>query len=122
MEPQNKTILIVDDNKDLLILHREVLEGKGYNIITASTGEEALILIESRSIDLTLLDLNLPDIKGDKLMGKIKRVKPEIKVIIMTGHEDVESYIRTSQLGAIDYLIKPVSPAGLVNVLRKALP
>lgn len=121
MEHNNHTILIVDDNRELSFLHQEVLADKGYNVLTAATGAEALALIESRSIDLVILDLHLPDINGETLFGKVKRIKPDIKVIIMTGYEDVESYVKTSQLGAIDYLIKPVSPKGLINVLKKAL-
>lgn len=118
---KNFTILLVDDNKDLLLVQGEVLSDEGYNVVTAETGRDALELLECRPVDLVILDLKLPDTDGEVLMEKMKRMRPMVKIIIMTGNDDIDTYIQTLQKGAIDYLIKPFSPKGLVTVLKKVL-
>jgi len=120
-EQKKFTILLVEDDIDLSLIEKTILMEEGYNVVTAATGADALGLLEVYKIDLVVLDLNLPDINGEALLGKMKKIKPKIKVIIMTGQEDIDSYIHTLQLGAIDYLIKPVSPNGLTGVLKKIL-
>lgn len=119
---QNRfTILLVEDDIDLSLIEKTILMEEGYNVITAATGLKALGLLDDHKIDLVVLDINLPDINGKALLEKMKRIKPNIKVIIMSGQEDIDSYKHTLQLGAIDYLIKPVSPDGLTGVLKKVL-
>jgi len=120
-EQKKFTILLVEDDIDLSLIEKTILMEEGYNVVTAATGADALGLLEVYKTDLVVLDLNLPDINGEALLGKMKKIKPKIKVIIMTGQEDIDSYIHTLQLGAIDYLIKPVSPNGLTGVLKKIL-
>ena len=121
-QPHKKhTILLVDDNRDLLLVQGAILAEEGYNVITGATGAEAMELLEGSHVDLVILDLKLPDIDGEALMGKMKRIRPGAKFIIMTGCDDISKYIETLQNGAIDYLIKPFSPKGLVKVLKKVL-
>jgi DNA-binding NtrC family response regulator len=112
---------MVDDDKNLLFIQGEILAEEGYDVLTAATGSEALMSLERQHVDLVILDLNLPDIGGDALLQKIKRLHPNVKVIIMTGHEDIDSYVETMRKGATDYLIKPLPPKSLINVLKKVL-
>src|SRR3989304_7007395 len=100
-EQKKFTILLVEDDIDLSLIEKTILMEEGYNVVTAATGADALGLLEVYKIDLVVLDLNLPDINGEALLGKMKKIKPKIKVIIITGQEDIDSYIHTLQLGAI---------------------
>lgn len=115
------TILLIEDDAKLSLIEELILTDEGYNVVKAATGERGLEIITDQQIDLVILDLMLPDTSGQTLLAKIRRLRPEIKVIIMTGHEDVDSYIETIQRGAIDYMIKPVAPAALISVLKKVL-
>lgn len=110
METHGHTILIVDDDRELSMVLEHTLTNKGFNVITAGNGGDALEHLRNWAIDLVVLDLMLPDMEGEVVLRKMKQLRPRAKVIIMTGHEDVESYVHTAQMGAADYLIKPVSP------------
>lgn len=115
------TILLIEDDAKLSLIEEQILTDEGYNVVKAATGEQGLEIITAQQIDLVILDLMLPDTSGQALLTKMRRLRPEVKVIIMTGHEDVDSYIETIQRGAIDYMIKPVAPAALLTVLKKVL-
>lgn len=122
MQSNLNTILIVEDDSDLSLILQYALSKEGFNVFTAVNGTEALNLLEDWAIDLVVLDLNLaPDMDGKTVLRKMKQIRPRTKVIIMTGREDVESYIQTTQSGAIDYLIKPVSPKKLLCAIEKSL-
>lgn len=121
MKTDSHTILIVDDDKELSLILEYALTDRGFTVITADNGAEALEYLRNRAIDVVVLDLGLPDMEGKTLLRKMKREKPKVKVIIMTGYDDVESYIDTTQHGAFDYLIKPLSPKELMIVIEKAL-
>lgn len=115
------TILLIEDDAKLSMIEEHILTDEGYDVIKAATGEKGMDVITAQPVDLVILDLKLPDTTGQTLLPKIKRLRPEIKVVIMTGHEDVASYVETIQRGAIDYMIKPVAPAALITVLKKVL-
>lgn len=125
MEPMESgihtTILIVDDDLDLTRVTEYPLAQHGFHVLTALNGATALDYLKNQAIEVVLLDLGLPDMNGRTLLRKIKQEWPSIKVIIITGHEDVESYIDTIQHGAFDYLIKPVLPRELIKVIEKVL-
>lgn len=115
------TILIVDDDLELIQVEGKVLGNIGYDVVTVTTGAKALEVIVNRHIDIVILDLKLPDMDGEVVLRKMKQLRPGTKIIIMTGFGDVESYLHTLQKGVIDYLIKPVSPKGLAKVIEKSL-
>jgi PAS domain S-box-containing protein len=82
------TILVIDDEEDVLLVSRSTLERLGYVVLEARTGEEAVRIARSfdKEIDLAILDVGLPDIRGDKLFDLIKEIRPNLKVLVSTGH------------------------------------
>ncbi|MEI7988570.1 MAG: fused response regulator/phosphatase [Chloroflexota bacterium] len=109
MQSQTADILIVDDNDDNRVLLKRRLERRGFKILTAENGREALDLIRQNRFDLILLDIMMPIMNGYQVLEELK-VDPElhnIPVIIISGIDDIESVARCIELGAEDYLLKP---------------
>ena len=109
MQSQTADILIVDDNDDNRVLLKRRLERRGFKIMTAENGREALDLIRQNRFDLILLDIMMPIMNGYQVLEELK-VDPElhnIPVIIISGIDDIESVARCIELGAEDYLLKP---------------
>jgi len=119
----NEKILIVDDEEDVLELVRYNLDRSGYQIITASSGEEALSKARKNSLDLIILDLMLPGIDGLEVCKKLKGdVKTEhIPIIMLTAKGDESDIVTGLELGAEDYITKPFSPKVLVARVRRIL-
>jgi len=120
---KKETILIVDDEEDILELIKFNLEIEGYSIITALTGEKAVKLARQSAIDLIILDLMLPGIDGLEVTKILKRDEKTIGIpIIMLTAKGEESDIVTGlELGADDYLSKPFSPKILIARIRAIL-
>ena len=118
-------ILWVDDEIDLLQPYIIYLKGKGYDVITASNGEDALLtfsderLAISGSIDIVFLDENMPGMTGLETLQEIKRLHPEVPVVMITKSE--EEHIMEQAIGEkiADYLIKPVNPSQILLCLKK---
>lgn len=100
-----KTILIVDDDEYISSMLCEALKGEGYNTLCAFSGTEALLLLESHSPDLILLDLMLPGMSGEELI-KFKKIN-DIPVIVVSAKADVENKVNLLLGGAADYVTKP---------------
>ena len=116
------TILWADDEIDLLKPHILFLNGKGYEIITALSGDEAIDFVkDNNDISVVLLDENMPGLTGLETLTKIKQLKPELPVIMITKSE--EEYIMEDAIGSkiADYLIKPVNPNQILLSLKKTL-
>lgn len=113
------TILWVDDEIDLLRPHIIFLEQKGYHVLTASNGHDALELVSQNPIDLVFLDENMPGIGGLETLPKIKAIKSALPVVMVTKSE--EENIMDMAVGAqiSDYLIKPVNPKQVLLVVKK---
>lgn len=114
-------LLVVDDEPDILSALVEILRLEGFIVEKARSGQEALSLLESRSYDLMVLDLMLPDIEGIEILHRARQMYPDLLVIILTGNASMESAVDAVKLRATDYLFKPVSSHDLVNAVRKAL-
>ena len=119
----DKTVILwADDEIDLLKPHILFLNGKGYEIITALSGDEAIDVVkENNEISAVLLDENMPGISGLEALTKIKQLKQDLPVIMITKSE--EEYIMEDAIGSkiADYLIKPVNPNQILLSLKKAL-
>lgn len=100
-------VLIVDDEEQFCKTISKILGKRGYEISTAGTGEEALDILKQKSRDVVILDLNMPGMDGHKTLNEIIKIRPETKVIMLTGHGGEESARISSELGAYDYLTKP---------------
>jgi len=112
-------ILWVDDEIDLLRPHILFLEQKGYKLETATNGTDAISFVQENQFDLIFLDENMPGISGIETLGKIKQLKPNIPVVMITKSE--EENIMEDAIGAniSDYLIKPVNPNQILLTIKK---
>ena len=110
--PQSPTanILLVDDDPFILKTIGNDLEGKGYKVTTADSGEKAIELLNKSTFDLVITDLVMGDIDGFQVLKTGKELKSEIMAIVLTGYSDVALAIDALRFGADDYLLKPCEP------------
>jgi DNA-binding NtrC family response regulator len=114
------SILIVDDEKGVRESLRMVLQDE-YELYTAKTGREALRIFESRSIDIVLLDIMLPDIDGRHLIPDFKQIDDSVDIIMVTAVKDLQSGIDAIKNGAHDYLVKPFEVENVENIVARAI-
>ena len=100
-------ILVVDDEAEIRSLLGAVLQSKGYEVVTADDGAAALQQIQREHPAVVLMDLSMPRMGGMDALPEIKRLDPEVPVIICTAHTDLATAVRAMKLGAYDYLTKP---------------
>ena len=113
-----KTVLVVEDEKDIRDVLRRYLERAGMSVLSAATGAEALDLIEKTRPDLVLLDLGLPDIDGSEILAMVSETTP---VVVLTARSDAIDRIAGLRHGAEDYIVKPFSPTEVVLRIEKVL-
>lgn len=106
---ERSSVIIVDDDKILLQMLQSGLSMDGYHCETASSAMSALELINRNSFDIMITDINMPEMNGLELTKKVKRLKPEMEIIIMTGLIDNFSYDTAIDAGASDFIKKPFS-------------
>ncbi len=115
-------ILIVDnDPSTIKVLHDFLSKDDRFNVLTAHNGKTALDVVKEHVVGLLITDLKMPEMNGIELLSNLKKDSPEIKAIILTGHSDIDSYIETMDLGAFEYLNKPVDLYLLKEVINKLL-
>ena len=114
-------ILIVDDERSASDYLRVLLEERDFETRTTANGIEALIALENQKYDLVISDIRMPQMDGLELLEHLKDRWPEIPAIMLTANESVEDVVGAIQLGAINYLVKPASPAALSSAVDKAL-
>ena len=114
-------ILIVDDEEVLRDVLDAVLRREGFDIVTASTGEEALSLLDGEEIDLVILDVMLPGISGIDTMRAIRISNPHLPVIIITAFSSIDGAIDAMKQGAFHYIPKPFKNEEVVLTVNKAL-
>jgi DNA-binding NtrC family response regulator len=112
------SILAVDDEQNLLELLITALGKRGFKVRTASSGTEALKLVERESFQLALLDIKMGPVNGVQLLKEIKDRRPVIKVIMMTAYPTLETRLDASENGASAYLTKPVDLQKLVETIN----
>lgn len=119
----NATLLIIDDEEGIRLSLRGILEDEGYTILESSSGEAALELLASSSIipDMIFLDIWLPGIDGLEVLKKIKLDKPDIPVVMISGHGTIETAITALRLGAHDFIEKPLSLDKTLLIVRNTL-
>lgn len=101
-------ILVVDDEPDFVELLQEFLTGKGYEVITASDGEEALRKVKEERPHLILLDVRMPRMNGLEVLRQVRLIDQEVGVIMVTAANEEETGRQAMELGAFDYIVKPV--------------
>ncbi|SDY32302.1 response regulator [Tindallia californiensis] len=123
MVQSSKVILVVDDEENILELIRFNLERSGYDVLVAGNGSEALSVLDSRSVDLVVLDLMLPDIDGVEICKTIRRSEEysNLPIIMLTAKSEEIDRILGLELGADDYMTKPFSVKELAARIKTIL-
>jgi DNA-binding NtrC family response regulator len=117
----NKTILIVDDEKDLCTILSDSLSRDRYRVVTAFNGKMGLQLVKKEKPDLILLDIKMPGMDGIEVLRKIKKMKKEIVVIMFTAYGTLETARKAMKLGAYDYVTKPIDLFFLKSLVKEVL-
>ena len=115
---KGKTILVVDDEKLVRWSTRQKLESAGYEVLEASEAADAITLFKQRMPDLVTLDIHLPDGNGLKVLVEMKKISPGTPIIIITADAAVDYASKALELGATDYLEKPINLDRLLYLLR----
>ncbi len=116
-----KNILIVDDEDSIRQSLEGILNDEGFRTSFAASGEECLSLIQTEDPDLVLLDIWMPGIDGLKTLKKIKQIRPQQLVIMMSGHGSIETAVKATRLGAFDFIEKPLSLEKVLLSIQNAM-
>lgn len=114
------TVLLVDDEVEFLDVLVKRLRKRKLSLLSASSGEEALKLVRENPVDVAVLDVKMPGMDGISVLKEIKKINASIEVIMLTGHANVEVALEGMELGAFDYLMKPVDFDELLYKLQDA--
>lgn len=115
------TILVTDDNELIRETLQKALISEGYRVQLAKNGEECLEAVRHGDIDLILLDMRLPDINGIDILQRLRQTQSDSIVLMMTAYGDVESTKKALELGAFDFIRKPVTPKALASIIKMAM-
>ncbi len=115
------SILIIDDEKSIRNVLRDILQHEGYQVEEAPDGEQGIKLFQSKTFDLVLCDIKMPKMDGMEVLQQIMAVNPEIPVIMISGHGSIENAVEAVKKGAYDFISKPPDLNRLLITLRNAL-
>ncbi|MEP6685199.1 MAG: sigma-54 dependent transcriptional regulator [Verrucomicrobiota bacterium] len=121
MSAENRRILIIDDERPILMTLEALLSRHGYQPEMAANASYGLRVLKEKTPAVVLLDLQLPDADGLELLDQIKREYPETHVIILTAHDSLNNAIESIKLGAYHFISKPYAPEELLSLIEKAL-
>jgi len=113
-------MMLVDDEERFLSTTKKLLSRKGYDVITATSGAEALEELRVHNIHVVILDVKMPGMDGLETLKAIKRTYPLVEVIMLTGHGTVDSAVEGLKSGATDYLTKPTDVQDLIEKAEEA--
>jgi CheY-like chemotaxis protein len=117
------TILVVDDEEIVQSSAKAALEHYGYRILLAANGQEAVDLFQQQGdqISAVLLDMTMPVMSGEDALKQLKRMRPNVKVILSSGYSEVDAVQRFTGKGLADFIQKPYEPTALAAKLKKVL-
>ena len=118
---KKKSILVVEDDKAILKGLKGILQSEDYGVDTAETGQEALQKFQKKLFNLALLDIKLPDVDGTELLKIMHKNQPEMMKIMVTGYPSLENAVIALNQGADAYVIKPVKPEKLLDLIEGKL-
>ena len=115
------SILIIDDEKDIRTALSGILEDEGYQVLTADSGAAGLECVQHELPDLVLLDIWMPGMDGLETLEKLKKLFPQVTIIMISGHGTIETAVRATKLGAFDFIEKPLSLEKVLISVANAL-
>ena len=116
-----KPVLIVDDEKNIRLTLSQSLASLELETDTAVNGEEALAKLKEKDYGLVLLDLRLPGMDGMEVLRRLREIRPDIRVIIITAYGTIESAVDAMKLGAVDFIQKPFSPKEIRGLVSQVM-
>ncbi len=119
--PTKPTILVVDDDHNILAVLEARLSSIDYQVLTASGGEEALQILKSRPVDLMITDVKMPGMGGMDLFSASQSVRPGLPVMFLTAYGTIPDAVTALKAGAIDYLTKPFNGRELIQKVQEVL-
>lgn len=119
--PSKGKILVVDDEEALRSVLSAELLAEGYTVDTAVDGENAVSILGEEDFDLVLLDIKMKRVDGFEVLRHVKKVRPETKVIMLTGFADLKNAIESKRLGAEDFVSKPYDLVDLLTTVERVL-
>ena len=118
---EQQSILLVDEDMEFRKAMKKMFEKSGYTVTVVADGREALETLSRETFDLIISDLRMPNLNGLELMEEIKRKQMDTPVIFITAYGEVSSYMDLMNLGAFEYINKPVKGQEILSVARRAL-
>jgi DNA-binding NtrC family response regulator len=113
--------LIVDDNKEVRNTLSSILEDAGYSVEAVENGKKAISICKKTPFDVALIDVNLPDVVGTELLPRLHEILPKMVKIIVTGYPSIENAAKAVNEKADGYIIKPIDPEKLLEMIEKLL-
>jgi DNA-binding NtrC family response regulator len=117
----HEKVLVVDDEENARIALRAILQEEGYEVDSVANGYEALEFLRQHKVNVVISDLRMPEMNGLSFLRELNRHYPSTRVIMVTAYGGVESYLEAIQLGAFEYIHKPVKVDELKNIMHKML-
>ena len=115
------TVLIIDDEEGIRDVLSQILEDEGYRVFAAEDGIDGLQIASSNRIDLVFLDVWLPNMGGIDVLKELKNARPDVEVVVISGHANIDLAVRAVKLGAYDFLEKPLGMDRVTTVAKNAL-
>lgn len=119
MPTRKKRILVVDDEENARIALSKILVRAGYDVASAGNGYEALNYLRGRDVELIITDINMPEMNGMAFLRELNLMRPASNVIMITAYGEVETYMEAMNLGAFEYVNKPVKIEELNRIITK---
>ena len=121
MRTGTSSVLVVDDNPDNVNILKKILAREGYAVSSATSGPEALKIIQDAEVDVLVTDMSMPEMDGITLLKKAKALKKNLPVIIITAFGEWGPYAEALREGAADFLSKPFKVDEILKVIRRVL-
>ncbi len=118
---KGRSVLIVDDEKNILLTLSQSLEVLQLETDTATNGEEALAKLKEKDFTLILLDLRMPGIDGMEVLRQVREIRPDIQIIMISAYGTIELAVEAMKLGAVDFIPKPFSPEDIRALVSRVL-
>lgn len=121
MSEEKNNVLVIDDEEIVRISCVRALAPQGFEVDVAEDGLQGLSLLKGKRYDVVLTDLKMPNMDGMEVLENIRELRPEARVIVITGYSTVETAVKAIKMGAFNYVEKPFTPDGLLEAVREAL-